>query len=817
MCILCKDTFSRSDILKRHFQKCSIRRGNPTGATHLSYSHSHLKKQQQQQQQQQQQGAKKATGSESSNSGLSPSKASVPSADPTFGNETSPGLGISGFSEGYQSISNPVSRSNSTKRISGGIGTREKRSLTGSGLSSFPGITAFPSEHISPASLSTSVASTPLEMKREKDTFQYALSHGSNSDHAGSQPSSRESIISRSGQYSHMLESPPAQGNPFEWNGAFHAGTRDSFMGTPFSTDNDHFAVKAEPQESKSTYSPTNTNPHESMLSGLFDAPSSSATDTNEFRTWTVENTQADAFANKANQLIEFCLPTGTYMMGGQSMNVEALKHYLTPDNVRHFLERFSNFQAHWPVIHLPSFNPFEAYHGLLLAMICIGAVYSDRIDLPQVRALMAQVKCAVHRSSQVSQQLDAAVDAPVTISLEDQQTFEQLQALTLLQSLSVWHGDPQQRQIARTEFGKFVILSRKLRLLQPLGTESASYSILHQPAPMFDQVSSDQFCSTNWSWVSWVHQEKRSRLMYICFLLDAALVVYFNSQPQYDPMEIQLPLPADDEAWEAKNVQECASALGLNGLRAQSINCTGSLRRKQPEMHQAMGALLHPTYEFQSRSTNAYSKFILVHGLHVQIWNVQRQLSQGNPLYGYNDFGYVNNGSTTPMLRTDSINRVDGSGRTSTTNSGQATPTDSSGAQSPGTHQLLKSITHALQKWKQMWDEDMALQYPPSAASIRRVGFCRDGIHFYWLARLFLRNARTADWHAPPDARFMQVMSSLKRVRSWVASENVFKGEEIGSVGDIDENYGVADLTLDMKLLFTPIHHSRRPSITGV
>jgi hypothetical protein len=25
MCVLCKDTFSRSDILKRHFQKCSIR------------------------------------------------------------------------------------------------------------------------------------------------------------------------------------------------------------------------------------------------------------------------------------------------------------------------------------------------------------------------------------------------------------------------------------------------------------------------------------------------------------------------------------------------------------------------------------------------------------------------------------------------------------------------------------------------------------------------------------------------------------------------------------------------------------------------
>ena len=43
MCVLCRDTFSRSDILKRHFQKCSICRGNPTGASYLS-AQAHLKK-----------------------------------------------------------------------------------------------------------------------------------------------------------------------------------------------------------------------------------------------------------------------------------------------------------------------------------------------------------------------------------------------------------------------------------------------------------------------------------------------------------------------------------------------------------------------------------------------------------------------------------------------------------------------------------------------------------------------------------------------------------------------------------------------------
>lgn len=45
-CKLCKDTFSRSDILKRHFQKCSIRRGHTGDQNHLEGSRNHLKQNQ---------------------------------------------------------------------------------------------------------------------------------------------------------------------------------------------------------------------------------------------------------------------------------------------------------------------------------------------------------------------------------------------------------------------------------------------------------------------------------------------------------------------------------------------------------------------------------------------------------------------------------------------------------------------------------------------------------------------------------------------------------------------------------------------------
>ncbi|KAK3940954.1 hypothetical protein QBC46DRAFT_228470, partial [Diplogelasinospora grovesii] len=44
MCVLCRVTFSRSNILKRYFIKCSICRGNPTSTNHLSHPQVHVKK-----------------------------------------------------------------------------------------------------------------------------------------------------------------------------------------------------------------------------------------------------------------------------------------------------------------------------------------------------------------------------------------------------------------------------------------------------------------------------------------------------------------------------------------------------------------------------------------------------------------------------------------------------------------------------------------------------------------------------------------------------------------------------------------------------
>jgi len=110
----------------------------------------------------------------------------------------------------------------------------------------------------------------------------------------------------------------------------------------------------------------------------------------------------------------------------------------------------------------------------------------------------------------------------------------------------------------------------------------------------------------------------------------------------------------------------------------------------------------------------------------------------------------------------------------------------------------------------------DIAIQYPQNGIGYRRFGFSRDGIHFFYLGQSLLRSTKASEWTAPPDLRFLQIMGLLKKIKGFVSNENTQGGLDTGSVGDIDDTYGVGDLTLDMKLLFKPMGEADSP-IAGV
>lgn len=520
------------------------------------------------------------------------------------------------------------------------------------------------------------------------------------------------------------------------------------------------------------------------MFSGLY---ASGFVDTTPLDNWV--SSLSDPLQSKAETLIDFCYPNSAmFAPGSREMHGhDTFKNLLTADNLKHFLEEYKNFHSHWPMIHMPTFNPLDANNGLLLTMACLGAVYSDRLSVNEVRWLMEIVRASVYRTSDVYK-LVTSQSSPQFVNLIDRphSDIEEIQALVMLHSLFVWHGSQKQRQQGRAEFWVIVRVVRELGLLDTLPNGHSHFSTLHQPGPLHgDEVR-------NWSWNAWIEQEKRARTMYLILLIDAALTIFFNETPQFDMYEVKLPLPVDDATWEAKSAEDCASVLGLRGDPEYSTNVSGSQRAKQIGMAEALQLLYHGT-DFHQRATNVYSKFILVHALHVQIHNIQRQVIELNNQGSYSSNGYSSNGTTTPEWAS-----TDG-------NSGRATPVEGINDQYSQAHQQLRLTMSALENWKKMWDVDMAIQYPPHQ---RRVGFCRDGIHFYFLAKVFLRSSRRDEWTAPPDIRCQQVFGLLKQIRTHVATDSVQKGLDFGSVTAVDDNYGIADLTLNMRLLFTPVDH---------
>ena len=575
------------------------------------------------------------------------------------------------------------------------------------------------------------------------------------------------------------------QGN--EWNSASfgHSGQED-FM-YPSRVDSGNLQNRADSDIPPSTFTTANDSQNENVFSNLYSGASNFNTEP-LFPNWPGDSDQKfDPLHQKMQEMIEYCLkgdPSG-------DRRRSELMSILTVENIKTYLTEFHHLQSHWPLLHMPTFNPSDANTGLVLALACVGCIYSNSMPLAQVRTFMEVVKSAVFRNCRVLGLLEGSTSETWQASQSTPRTaIEEAQALFIIQCMFTWHGNNDQRRVAREEWWRVPAVVRQLGLLEPQGPNKPGFSVLHQPHP-------DQQDLSAWRWENWVEQEKLLRLVYLVFLLDTAMVLFFNAAPQFDSSQIRLPLPADDAPWEAKTSVECANALGLNGPQAQQSNTHGSRRLRQPEMNKALSALMSPQHMIQSSSTNVYSKFILIHALHVQIWNLQRQATMSNNPSPPGFPGY-SSGTSTPLSQHDWIT-TDGIVR------GTDTP-DSSMMQYPASHhQQLRATTAAIEKWKQCWDVDIDIQYPNAYAS-RRVGFCRDAIHFYWLAKSLLQNSRASQWQLTPDSRFSFVMNMLKSIKTNIAKNNKQLNIDVGSVGEIQDSYGIEDLSLDMRLLFAPV-----------
>lgn len=461
----------------------------------------------------------------------------------------------------------------------------------------------------------------------------------------------------------------------------------------------------------------------------------------------------------KVDELFAFCR---LHTQASHTL-LDFTRQLLTPTNIDHFVQQyFANFYQHFPISHIPTFDPNTMYDGLVLAISCTGAVYSDRLGIEQTREWARLISTAIRSSSPWFE--DIVPDIDLTDNSIVDEISEQLHAYIAILSLILWHDEDQYKVQVMEDWSRCTKLAIKLRLNEPVPKSNLRFSFFHQPGFVEDRTAADFFYDT------WLWQEKRIRLMYIIFLTDAVLAFFFNREPTLDPLQLKLPLPSDDAVWDASSEEECIKALGFRGSQSQALNTTGSLRKKQPEMHLALAVLQSPDSELVSRSTNVAGKFLLIHGLLVQFWKVQRFSTLSSIDSTLQDLDWVVQSKVDPSKLINSSS--------------------------------LGIVEAATDKWIKSWESDISIQYPPG---MERIGYSRDGVHYYWLAKLLIQNCDFINVHSPWNERFHQILKILKNVKTWVSGNQLTRGESTGAVNLVDERYGLEDLSKDLKLLLAP------------
>ena len=553
-------------------------------------------------------------------------------------------------------------------------------------------------------------------------------------------------------------QSPPSHTPDLDWTFPDSDGYYPSV--SPSTT------IQSQPSSSTNLYSYANTPLTTTSLS-LVD---------NGIASWNVSIPHVDPFQAKCEHLRSLLFPDPNCRLNTpespSSQNGDTvlsddsdLKEWMTPHHVQNFIESFcTNFQSHFPVLHLATFEFNSAHDGFALSIICHGAAYSDRgITVEQVRRLM-------ERCLRVFDQYE-----PKGYDTEYDRVYSnaELQTRLMFASICTWHGNEHQRERSRKNMGKLIDMARTSSLFKPLTPHEAGpggWSYYHQTDESLN-------LSPEWNWLAWVEQEKRNRVMFGIFLLHCAHVIYFNERPRLELFDLKLTLPADDAPWDATTAEECYDHLGLNGPKASMGNTTGTRKAKQPELSTLLKEILTIGKDFRAGTTNAYGKFILIHAIHVYIWQKQREFGLGQWDFHYPD----SNQRVTAQQKNLEITRFN------------------------------QTLGQALEKWKKAWDADLISQF---GGTNRRSGFYKDGIAFYWLAVLFTRQKKRD--LILKDVRDRQVILQVQRMLETANRMPMpYTDSEAGAASCIDENYGVDELAFDLKLLLAPVE--KNPKTDGI
>ncbi|CAI7664807.1 unnamed protein product [Penicillium glandicola] len=248
----------------------------------------------------------------------------------------------------------------------------------------------------------------------------------------------------------------------------------------------------------------------------------------------------------------------------------------------------FDSFQAVYPILHLPKFDPNTCHWLLTLSIIALGCHVSHISEVEQCTT-------ALHELIRRGIYLEKEKSRPGQASLEI------LQAM-LFNCIGLLHSrSEREKASALSTFSDLVTLMKTAQLLKPMRTK-------------FNEASQDA------AWASWIQDEIRRRTGYCIWLVDCTLAYYFNDRPLLSLDDGQAALPAHETLWQATSA-ETWKPLWEKSFANESL--CGAVHILYIEKRVVSGI-------------GEFSHILLIHALYHRMWEVgdyfRRPLSFWNP-----------------------------------------------------------------------------------------------------------------------------------------------------------------------------------------
>ncbi|KAF9467338.1 fungal-specific transcription factor domain-containing protein [Collybia nuda] len=258
-----------------------------------------------------------------------------------------------------------------------------------------------------------------------------------------------------------------------------------------------------------------------------------------------------------------------------------------SPDEseLQHYLYLFvSTFLPQIPIVHPSTFSPDNKPPILLCAMYACGALY------------VKTRKAAVFISQTLASAREALVQEFAKNPTDSSDQIHLILAVVLLQTIGLFHQQPDQRASSSIYHGMLVMMIRRTGLISknahwtPRSATETSLEIL---------------------WHEWIVSETAKRAIWWSYLHDCCHSIYFALPSSYHPSEIELNLPCDGSLWQATTSTDWFMALqtpslyGNSNFRLIGMSMSRCLSTLSETRHAAIHIPLSP-----------FAHFVLIHAI---------------------------------------------------------------------------------------------------------------------------------------------------------------------------------------------------------